>query len=82
MRHSKLPVKSESAKDLTHLVNLRPITPVSDTESINSVENYDCMSNTMLSYVMLAKSTLCSKPNNKEIFQVSFKSFDLVQYVG
>jgi len=65
--------KSNSTKDLTHLVNIKPIQAQSDNdmESLGSVENYDRISNTMLSYICLANSSICSKPNNKENFQVS-----------
>jgi len=63
---SKLQMKSQS----THLVNVRPITPMSDTDSLSSVENYDCITSLMLSNVCLAKSSLSSKPNNKDLFQV------------
>lgn len=63
--------KSNSTKDLTHLVNIKPVAgSQSDIESLCSVENYDRISNTMLSYVCLANSSICSKPNNKENFQV------------
>jgi len=70
---SKLLIKPLS----THLVNVRPTTPMSDTDSLSSMENYDCVSNLMLSNVCMAKSSLSSKPNNKENFQVFTSKFFL-----
>lgn len=60
---------TDSKKDLTQVVNIRPMTPQSDSESLASLENYECISNTILSYVCLANSSLCSKPNNNDFFQ-------------
>lgn len=55
---------------MNQVVNTRPITPVSDTDSVSSVENYETLSGSMLTCVCLANSSLCSKPVSKDNFQV------------
>ena len=60
-----------------HLVNVRPVTPLSD-----DIESYDSLSSDMLATVCLANSSLLSKPNNKELFAANIETLNALNKAG